>query len=116
MKFQTNLPAYNDGVVYIYKELERKTDFAAKRNVTTLEDMELIIKLNFAECSLRAQDLEFAEQQGFSLSYKIKTRYHKSVENKHKAVIGKRLYSISHLDKAGQEIYLYLEGVRELAE
>lgn len=106
--------AYNDGVVSIYKELERKTDFNAKRNVAGLDDMEFVVKLAFDECSKRAQDLEFAEQSGFSLSLKVKTRYVPTVQAKHKAVINGYLYEISYLDKAEQELYLYLEGVRAL--
>lgn len=114
MKLKTNLAAYNDGVVSIYKERDRKTDFAAKRNVLSLEDMDFIVKLAFDECSKRTQDLEFAEQSGFSLSYKVKTRYVPSVQSKHKAVINGYLYEIAYLDKADRELYLYLEGVREL--
>lgn len=114
MKLRTNLTAYNDGVVSIYREIDRKTDFAAKRNVSSLEDMEFIVKLAFDECSKRTQDLEFAEQNGFSLSYKIRTRYIPSVQAKFKAVINGYLYEIQYLDKAEQEIFLYLEGVREL--
>lgn len=106
--------AYNDGIVRIYREKERKTDFNAKRNVSALEDMDFVVKLAFDECSKRTQDLEFAEQSGFSLSLKIRTRYVKSVQVKHKAVINGYLYEISYIDKAEQELYLYLEGVREL--
>lgn len=106
--------AYNDGVVSIYREKDRKTDFNAKRNVTGLEDMDFIVKLAFDECSKRTQDLEFAEQSGFSLSLKVRTRYVPTVKAKHKAVINGYLYEISYLDKAEQELYLYLEGVRKL--
>lgn len=109
-----NLTAYNDGVVAIYKEKERKTDFSAKRNVSSLEDMDFVVKLAFDECSKRTQDLEFAEQSGFSLSLKVRTRYVPTVQTKHKAVINGYLYEISYLDKAEQELYLYLEGVRSL--
>lgn len=108
------LTAYNDGVVGIYREKERKTDFAARKNVNALDDMEFVVKLAFDECSKRTQDLEFAEQSGFSLSMKVKTRYVKAVQTKHKAVINGYLYEISYMDKAEQELYLYLEGVREL--
>lgn len=106
--------AFNDGVVSIYRELDRKTDFNAKRNVAGLEDMDFIVKLAFDECSKRVQDMEFAEQSGFSLSLKIRTRYMKSVQVKHKAVINGYLYEIAYMDKAEQELFLYLEGVRAL--
>lgn len=114
MKFQTSLSAYKDGVVSIYEEIERKTDFAAKRNASSLDDLVFIVKLDFAESSKRIQDLEFAEQNGFSLSYKIKTRHVPNVKVKHKAVINGYLYDISYIDKAADELYLYLEEVRKL--
>lgn len=108
------LSTFNDGVVSIYREKDRKTDFNAKRNVTTLADMDLIVKLAYQEASKRAQDLEFAEQSGFQLSMKIKTRYVPSVRSKMKAVIGDYLYDISYTDKAGLEMFLYLQGIREI--
>ena len=105
---------YNDGVVRIYREKDRRTDFSAKRNVATLDDMDFIVKLDYEEASKREQDLEFAEQQGFSLSIKIKTRLVKNVDNKCKAVIDGYLYDISHVDKNRTEMWLYMEEVKEL--
>ena len=109
------LSKFNDGVVSIYQEIERKTDFSAKKNVSTLSDLKLLGKLDFEEMSKRNQDLEFAEQSGFSLSMKIKTRYIKEVTNKNKAVIDGYLYDISYIDKTKLEMYLYLEGVKPIA-
>lgn len=109
-----NFGRYNDGMVYIYREKERQTDFSAKRNVKTIDDMDFVMKLAFEECSKREQDLTFAEQNGFTLSMKIKTRYVKNVDNKCKAVIDGYLYDISYTDKSRTELYLYMEGVREL--
>lgn len=106
---------YNDGVVSIYREEEgRKTDFSAKRNVQTLEDMEYIVKLAFEESSKREQDLEFADQHDFTLSLKIKTRLVKNVDNKCKAVIDGYLYDISYIDRNREEMWLYLQGVKKL--
>lgn len=110
----TRISTFNDGVVEIYREKDRKTDFGAKRNVTTLDDMDFIVKLAYEESSKRAQDLEFAEQSGFQLSMKIKTRYHPEVRSKMKAVIGDYLYDVSYTDKAGLEMFLYLQGIREI--
>jgi SPP1 family predicted phage head-tail adaptor len=109
------LSKFNDGVVSIYQEIERKTDFSAKKNVSTLSDLKLLGKLDFEEMSKRNQDLEFAEQSGFSLSMKIKTRYIKEVTNKNKAVIDGYLYDIRYIDKTKLEMYLYLEGVKPIA-
>lgn len=105
---------YNDGVIRIYREKPRQTDFAAKKNVSALDDMDFIVKLDFEEASRREQDVEFANQNDFTLSMKVKTRNHKSVDNKCKAVIDNYLYDVSYVDKTRTEMWLYLEGVRSL--
>lgn len=105
---------YNDGVVYIYREKSKRTDFSAKENVSTLKDMTFIVKLCYEEVSKRQQDIEFAEQMGFSLSLKVKTPYFKGIDNKCKAVIDDYLYDISYIDNDKKNVWLYLEGVRGL--
>ena len=45
------LRTYNDGFVRIYREKERMTDFSAKRNVDTEDDMDFVVKLAFEESS-----------------------------------------------------------------
>lgn len=105
---------YNDGIVRIYREKERRTDFNAKQNVSTLDNMDFIVKLAFEEAAKREQDLEFANQNGFSLTTKIKTRFVKAVDNKCKAVIDGYLYDVSYIDKTRTEMWLYLEGVKPL--
>ena len=105
---------YNDGVVKIYREKEKRTDFSAKRNVSTLDDMDFVVKLDFEESAKREEDMEFASQNGFSLSLKIRTRYRKDVDNKCKAVIDGYLYDVTHVDKSRVEMWLYLEGVKAI--
>ena len=105
---------YNDGIVHIYREKERRTDFNAKQNVSALDNMDFIVKLAFEEAAKREQDLEFANQNGFSLTMKIKTRFVKAVDNKCKAVIDGYLYDVSYIDKTRTEMWLYLEGVKPL--
>lgn len=105
---------YNDGVITIYREKERRTDFSAKRNVNVLDDMEFVVKLAFEECSKREQDLTFAQQHDFSLNMKVKTRMIAAVDNKCKAVIDGYLYDISYLDKNREEMWLYMQGVRRV--
>lgn len=105
---------YNDGVVTIYREKPRRTDFAAKQNVSALDDMDFIVKLAFEESSRREQDINFAEQMGFALTLKVRTRYFDGVDNKCKAVINGYLYDVSYVDKTRSEMWLYLEGVRKL--
>ena len=110
MKFET----YNDGVVRVYREKPRQTDFNAKRNVARVSDMDFITRLDFKEMSKREQDLQFAEQNDFTLSLKIKTRFVNGIDNKCKAVIDGYLYDISHLDKSRTDLYLYLAEVRRI--
>lgn len=105
---------YNDGVVHIYREKGKRSNFGAKENVSVLDDMDFIAKLDFEESSKREQDLEFANQNDFSLSLKIRTRYLPSVDNKCKAVINDYLYDIKYVDKTRTEMWLYMEGVKLL--
>ena len=107
---------YNDGVVQIYREKERRTDFSAKMNVSALGDMDFIAKLDFEEAAKREQDLQFAEQNDFTLNMKIKTRHLKTVDNKCKAVIDGYLYDVSYVDKNREEMWLYLEGIRRVED
>lgn len=102
---------YNDGIVSIYREKDKRSNFSAKINAVTLNDLELVGKLAYSETSKRQQDVEFAQQQGFNLSLKIRTRYIKGVDNKCKAIIDGFLYDVSYLDATRTELYLYLQGV-----
>lgn len=108
------MTAFNDGVVEVFEQRDVKTDFGARRNVTGLDGLRFVLKLAFDEASKRQQDLEFAEQSGFQLSYKVRTRYVAAVQPKMKAVIGDMLYDIKYVDKSGREMFLYLESVRRL--
>lgn len=110
------LSTFNDGVLTVYREKERKTDFGAKRNAASIDDLEKVVSLAFQESSKRAQDIEFAEQSGFQLSLKVKTRWRPEVKSKMKAVIGSSLYEIRYTDKAGLEMFLMMEYARELAD
>ena len=116
MMLRPDKHCFNDGVVQVYREVDLKTDFSAKRNVHSLDDMRLIAKLDFAEQSRRQQDMEFADQMGFALALKIKTRYLRGVDNKCKCVIGDMLDDISYIDTTRTEMYFYLQEVRRLAE
>lgn len=107
---------YNDGIVTIYREKERRTDFSAKRNVSSTDDMDFVIKLAFEQSTKREEDMEFAAQHDFSLSLKIRTRSRKEVDNKCKAVIDGYLYDVSYVDKEHGEMWLYLEGIKLIEE
>ncbi len=105
---------YNDGVISIYRERRKESHFAAKENVSELADMDFVAKLAYEESSKREQDLDFANQSGFSLTLKVRTRYLPNVDNKCKAVIDSYLYDVSYVDKSRTEMWLYLEGIKEL--
>ena len=111
---KTTFSRYNDGVVSIYREKVKRSNFAAKENVSVLDDMDFIAKLDYEESSKREQDLQFAEQMGFSLSLKIRTRYLPTVDNKCKAVINGYLYDVSYVDKNRIEMCLYMQGVKAI--
>ena len=111
---KSKISTYNDGVVRIYREKGKRSNFSAKENVSVLDDMEFVAKLDFEEASRREQDLEFAKQNDFSLSLKIRTRYLQKVDNKCKAVIDNYLYDVKFVDKTRTEMWLFLEGVRPL--
>ena len=107
---------YNDGVCYIVNETTAPTSFAAKQNGTAASDFEKLIKLMFAEMSIREQDMEFAEAKSRTLTRKIKTPLVDGWTAKNKIIIGSILYDIVNADKdrANNEVYFYLEEVREL--
>ena len=107
---------YNDGYIRVCKEIPQKTDFGAKKNIKTIDNLEFIVKLAYEECSKRQQDLEFAESSSRSLNLKVKTRYYKDIENNYKVIIENTLYDIIYIDedKKNRELYFYLEEVINL--
>ena len=115
MQKRPEFARYNDGVVYLYRDTDRRSNFGAKLNVKTIDDLQFIAKLSYAEQSKRQQDSEFANQMGFSLELKIKTRFIKGVDNKCKAVINDYLYDVSYVDATRTELYIYLQGVDKVA-
>ena len=105
---------YNDGVVSIYREKEKRSNFAAKENVSVLDDLEFVAKLDFEEASKREQDVDFAQQMGFSLSLKIRTRQLPNVDSKCKAIVSGYLYDVSYIDKTRTDMWLYMEEIRKV--
>ena len=107
---------YNDGVCYIVSEKKAPSSFAAKQNGTLESDFKKIIKLMFADLSIREQDIEFAEANSRTLTRKIKTPLVGGCTSRNKIIIDKTVYDIINADKdrANNELYFYLEEVREL--
>lgn len=114
MQNRPKFSRYNDGVVLIYRDTDRRSNFGAKLNANSLDDLKYIAKLSYAEQSKRQQDMEFAESMQFSLDLKIKTRCIRGVDNKCKCVIGDTLYDISYIDATRTEMYLYLHKIDKL--
>lgn len=111
---KTEFSRYNDGVVFVYRGNGKRSNFGAKENVSELDELELVARLDFEESSKREQDISFAAQNDFSLTLKIRTRYRPDINNKCKAVIDGYLYDVSHVDKNRTEMWLYLTGIKEL--
>lgn len=109
---------YNDGFIRVYEEIPVRTDFGAKENIKSKDNLKLIVKLAYEECSKRQQDLEFAEASSRTLNIKVKTRLFNGLNNNQKIVILNELYDIIYIDsdRKKQEMYFYLERVRKIAE
>lgn len=105
---------YIDGVVKICRKKDKSSDFGARQNIETMEDLEVIEKLNYQEMSKRVQDITFAQQEQFELSMKIKVRKVKNVTSQNVVVIGNQMHSIKYIDSDEKNLYLYLQGEREL--
>lgn len=114
LRKKRRLPTYPDGVVEIYREKDRQTDFGAKRNARSLDHMDIVATLAYQERSCREQDFAFAEQQGFTLSMKVRTPLCDGVDASCKAVVGRRLFDISHVNKSKRDMYLYVSSAGEL--
>lgn len=112
-KFQT----YNHGVLYICESVADDSDFRAVRNPKAHGDIVQIQKLNYSEVTKRERDLTFAESEGKTLDFKVRTRYHGSATTDRQVLIGSVLYDIFQVDWDADKtnMYLYLEKVRVLA-
>lgn len=108
--------SYNNGVALVVIENSKQTSFSAKMNSKTMNDFTAIGRLFYSEETRRHEDMLFAESMNHSLTLKIKTGYVDWVKSKHKVIIGNYIYDIIHVDSDvnKREIYIYLEGVREL--
>lgn len=112
---KTTLPSYSDGVLEIYTPKDRLTDFGARRNIESLDDMDYVAPLCFSVQTIREQDYDFAERSSFTISLKVKTPRLDLVESDCLALIGSTLFDVSHVDRTSREMYLYMEEVREIA-
>lgn len=100
----------------VYRERERETDFGARRNPRSAADLEEVAVLCYEEKSCREQDFEFANTRGFVLSRKIRTHLHPGVDPDCRVVIGRDLYSVSHVDKSARDMHIYMTSVGKVEE
>lgn len=112
------IPTYLDGFALVCrpKVEENKSHFGAKVNIKRIDEMEMLFKLAYSQCSKRLQDIEFAESSGRDLTLKIKTRLVNGIKNSDKVVIDGILYDIIYTDedRVNRELYLYLEECRRI--
>ena len=111
MKRSNNIKTYLDGFLSIYRPQEIYSNFGAKKNIRSLDNLDFLYKLAYTQSYKRMQDLEYAESIGKDLSLKVKCRLVQGVKNSDKVVINNILYDIIQLDedRYNQELYLYLE-------
>lgn len=107
---------YNDGYIRVFKEKIINTDFNAKKNINSIENLDLIVKLAYQECSKRQKDMEFAESNNRNLNIKVKTPFFLNIENNYKVTIENTLYDIIYVDsdKKNRVLYIYLEEVKKI--
>ena len=105
------LKTYNEGIARFYRKKDKS------KNVKSLDDLEYLGFLCFAEKGRRQQDIEFAEQCGQSLSLKIVTPDDGNMDGDRNVLIDNVIYAIIKLDRdrENSELYFYLEEVRKIA-
>lgn len=106
---------YNNGSLSLARDKGPTGTFSQKLNPKSLEDLDVYQQaMHFDRLSIRQEDVEFAEQQGISLSMKVRIRLVSGVKVGDRAIIDGHLYNVSHIDPDDTDLYLYLEGVRQL--
>lgn len=107
-----HLPSYPDGVVRFYVENDNYSTFAAKQNAVRLNDLTFVDCVVFSREAIRERDIDFAEQQGQSLTLKLRCPLCPRITAECKALIGDTLYDVTHIDPTNSEVYVYLGGGR----
>lgn len=105
---------YIDGVVRICELKDKKTEFGARISAKSRDDLTTIVKMPFQKMSKRIEDVEFAKSESFELTEKIKIRKIKGIDSSNVCIIEGKMHSIKYLDEDAKNIYLYLQGERNL--
>lgn len=112
------LKRYNDGYLTVYEASKEKSSFSAVLNTENIDKMKKIVKLAYAERSRRGEDIEWAQARDRILSLKVCCPLFTQVKTSHQVICTGVLYSVINVDydRANDEMYLYLEEVRKIAE
>ena len=98
--------AYVSGVAYFGTDNTDK-----KRNPKAITDLKNITPFNFDEMSKRERDVVMLEAMGHTLSLKIKIQKNPVATSKQYVIINDVMYSISYIDKYGNDMFIYLEAI-----
>lgn len=110
---------FKDGYAKVCRYDRATSTFGAAKNARSMNDLQKVGKLAFDEMARRQQDIDFAESDERSLSYKIRTRLQPDLcREEFCIVIGRILYDVITIDtdRAAELAYWYLEEVRELED
>lgn len=101
---------YNDGVAVLWavtpSRLVRGVDFS------TTTGLAKGYALQFRSMSMREQDVELADSQGFELSRKIRVRRNAYLKPDMTVVIDGHLHDVSYVDRDATDLYAYLTEIR----
>lgn len=108
------VPNYPSGTVGFYNERENYSSFKAKKNAVSMDDLEPIHRVRYKSESIRERDIQTAEQLGKTLTLKISCPLCPGLTTESKALIRNTLYDVAYIDPAGKQVFVYLEGGREI--
>ena len=106
----------NDGYIEVYSVKDRENEFGAETSPKSLDDLEYVVSMAFAEEYKREQDMAFAEALDSTLSLKVRTLLYSAITKQHKIVWNQCIYNIMKIDynRSEKVMYLYLEEARSL--
>ena len=107
--------AFNDGVALV-GDIKSDSTFRGPSNPTKIDDFDIKFSICFDEMSKREQDVEMIHALNNELNLKIKTPMCNLIKPTSCLIINNFYYQIVHMDSSKQtdELYLYLQEVREL--
>lgn len=105
---------YLDGYCDIYEDVPVRNTLGAKVNEGNL--VAVFTRCPYKEAYCRQSDIEFANQNGYSLALKVKIHGCPSLPKlkKYKMKIDNYLYHVHKIDYGREDAFFYLELVREV--